>query len=184
LTASNGLADRCASSFDRIGCLNGGNGSKRIAHRRSSEARMANINQSFRTFFTMKRSSKLSVSQSVSRRKKDTTPEAVSRFQKKGSARSVLSAFDRRLIFLSFEQSSYFPVYSSRIGELYHTCKMGDTEIFKSQRAVPHTPESSSPLHFQGLHAFHGLRPCSRGSACPFQAFLTMWQDSLHVTAC
>jgi hypothetical protein len=35
------------------------------------------------------------------------------------------------------------------------------------QHPAPFTPGGSSPLHLQGLHGFHGLRPDHRGSAPP-----------------
>ena len=37
-----------------------------------------------------------------------------------------------------------------------------------SVRSTPHAPESSSRLHLQGLHRFHGLRPEFPGSALSF----------------
>jgi hypothetical protein len=36
-----------------------------------------------------------------------------------------------------------------------------------SERSTPPTPRSSSGLHIQALHPFHGLRPTGRGSALP-----------------
>src|SRR5437870_5104172 len=49
-----------------------------------------------------------------------------------------------------------------------------------SERSAPHTPDSPSRLHLQGLHRFHGLHRDYRGSAlsCP----LTTRQASLHAT--
>jgi len=54
------------------------------------------------------------------------------------------------------------------------------------QHSAPPTPESSSGLHFQMLHPFHGLRLGLRGSAlsCPLQVNISTLQDSRHVTDC
>lgn len=54
-----------------------------------------------------------------------------------------------------------------------------------SQRSVPPTPRSSSGLHIQSLHPFHGLRLTLRGSALlcsPCGANLSTLQDSLYGT--
>jgi hypothetical protein len=49
-----------------------------------------------------------------------------------------------------------------------------------SERSTPLTAGGSSALHFQVLHAFHGLRPDTPGSAppCPFRVGLTPRQAS------
>lgn len=56
-----------------------------------------------------------------------------------------------------------------------------------SQHPIPHTPEGSSVLLFQGLDTFLGLRLCVAGSApsCThLWANLSTLQDSLYVTGC
>lgn len=57
-----------------------------------------------------------------------------------------------------------------------------------SQHSASNTPESSSGLHIQILHPFHGLRHCMTGSALSCsrlrRANLTMLQSSLYVTDC
>src|SRR4029450_5100267 len=54
------------------------------------------------------------------------------------------------------------------------------------QHSAPPTPRSSSRLHFQSLHLFHGLRLRLRGSALlgPLRGNITTLQGSLHGTDC
>jgi hypothetical protein len=52
-----------------------------------------------------------------------------------------------------------------------------------SDRSTPHTPADSSALHLQGLHAFHGLRRDTPGSApaCPLSQGVPSRGGRIHL---